>query len=789
MDERTLRVLEWHKVLEELSGCCSTELGRMRVEELKPSDDRLIIKNALEETTSARAFLDSGRQVVFGGVKDIRDIVVKAEKGLVLSGLELSAVYALISRARAIRKQLFLLEERFSPLKELVWNIREHKDLEAELDCGIGPGGEVLDGASPELGRIRSRINTLNSRLRDKLDQLIKRPEIAKYLQEPIVSLRGGRFVVPVRAEYKGQVKGIVHDQSASGATIFIEPISIVEANNDLRGAEAAEIDEIEKVLSKFSAMVGDAAADIILMLDCLSGLDFALAKGKYSQITDSAEPILAEDQRFRFEGARHPLLKGTVVPIDAYVGEGFTILVITGPNTGGKTVALKTMGLLQVMAQSGLHVPALAGCSAAVFDSVYADIGDEQSIEQSLSTFSGHMTNIVEILRKADDKSLVLLDELGAGTDPEEGAALAMAILDDLYSAGANVVATTHYKELKVFAHLKPGMRNASVEFDIESLKPTYRLSIGMPGSSNAFAIAERLGLQDGVISKAKSFVKSEDRKVEDMINSLRQEYEAAATARKDADILKRRAEESSRKLSDELSKQRSEKAEIMQKTRAEARELVKLARQEVEQIIGELKTSYTQDAQETARAARKAVESLKEFIDEIGKEGSDERTQVLETDIEGLKAGDPIEILPSGIEGVLLEIKGDKARAAVGSIRTELPISMIRKGKIKGEKKQKAVNVERQTEMGMYMAQNISVEIDLRGMKADEAIEALDKRLDDAVLAGIPMLRVIHGKGTGALRAAVRDRLLGDSSIESFRLGAEGEGGDGVTIIKFRQ
>lgn len=789
MDERTLRVLEWHKVLDELSGCCSTELGRTRVEELGPSDDRLLIKNALEETTSARFFLDSGRQVIFGGVKDIKDIAIKAEKGLVLSGTELSSVYALISRARAIRKQLFSLEDRFLPIKELVWNIREHKDLEVELEQGIGPSGEVLDGASPELGRIRSRINMLNSRLRDKLDQIIKRPEIAKYLQEPIVSLRSGRFVVPVRAEYKGQVKGIVHDQSASGATVFIEPLSIVEANNDLREAEVAEQDEVEKVLSKFSAMVGDIAEDIVLTLDCLSGLDFALAKGKYSQISDSSEPLLAEDQRFCFEGARHPLLKGTVVPIDAYVGEGFTILVITGPNTGGKTVALKTMGLLQVMAQSGLHVPALPGCTAAVFASIFADIGDEQSIEQSLSTFSGHMTNIVEILRKADDRSFVLLDELGAGTDPEEGAALAMAILDDLYSVGATVVATTHYKELKVFAHLKPGMRNASVEFDIESLKPTYKLSIGMPGSSNAFAIAERLGLQDGVITKAKSLIKSEDKKVEDMINSLRQEYEAAASARKDADILKRRAEEASRKLSDELAKQRSEKAEIMQKTRSEARELVKLARQEVEQIIGELKTGYAQNTQETARAARKAVESLKEFIDEIGGDIHDERTQALESDVEGLKAGDPIEILPSGIEGVLLEIKGDKVRAAVGSIRTEMPLSMIRKSKVKSEKKHMTVNLERQTEIGMHLAQSISVEIDLRGMKADEAIETLDKRLDEAVLAGIPMLRVIHGKGTGALRAAVRDRLTGDGNIESFRLGAEGEGGDGVTIIKFRQ
>lgn len=788
MEERTLRVLEWHKVIEELAGCCATELGRRHANSLEPGTDSILIGLSQLETSCARSFLDSGRQVLFAGVKDIGETALKAGKGLVLSGSELSSVNSLLTRSRSIKRQIAALGDEFMVLKELVWNIREHKDLEAELGISIGPEGEVLDSASSELARLRARINTLNSRLRDKLDDLIRRPEISKYLQDPIVSIRSGRFVVPVRSEYKGQVKGIVHDQSSSGATLFVEPMVIVEANNDLRVAEAAEQDEVERILSMLSAKVGETAEDIELIIDSLGRLDFALAKGKYSQIKDAAEPVMTEGMRFRFDAARHPLLKGEVVPIDAYIGEGFRTLVITGPNTGGKTVALKTMGLLQLMAQAGLHVPAAKGCTATVFGSIFADIGDEQSIEQSLSTFSGHMRNIVDILQKADDKSFVLLDELGAGTDPEEGAALAMAILDRLYANGASTVATTHYKELKVYAHLNAGMRNASVEFDVESLKPTYRLSIGMPGSSNAFAIAERLGLDGDVITKAKGLIKSEDMKVEDMINSLRKEYEVASSARKDAEILKHRAEETSRKLSDELMKIKAEKADQMKKVRSEAGDILKLARQEVERIIDDLKANSRLDLQETAKSARKAVEALKGFVEDIGGAEEAAEASILALDLTELKQGDNVEVMPSGLEGVLLELRGDRAKVAVGSVKTEVPLSMLRRGRKKEEKQTLRAHTQNYN-VARQMAQNISVEIDLRGMKADEAIDALNKRFDDAILAGIPMLRIIHGKGTGALRSAVREFLIGRANVESFRLGAEGEGGDGVTIVKFEQ
>ena len=786
LDDRTLRVLEWNKVLLELSGCCATELGRKHSEALSPYMDGLLAAEAMRETTCARSFLDSGRQLLFAGAKDIKETVIKADKGMILSGMELSYVHGLISRARAVKRQLAALDVQFAPLKELVWNIREKKELEQELQQAIGPSGEVLDSASPDLARVRVRIRSLNSRLRDRLDELVRRPEIAKYLQEPIVSLRGGRFVVPVRTEYKNSIKGIVHDQSASGATVFIEPLVIVEANNDLREAESAEEAEVERVLSALSAKVGDSADDIVLMIDSLGRLDFAIAKGKYSQIKDATEPAFSEEMRFRFEGARHPLLKGEVVPIDAYLGEGFRALVITGPNTGGKTVALKTMGLLQLMAQAGLHIPALSGSTAAVFGSIFADIGDEQSIEQSLSTFSGHLTNIVGILEKADKTSLVLLDELGAGTDPEEGAALAMAILERLYEAGASTVSTTHYKELKVFAHLNPGMRNASVEFDVESLKPTYRLMIGIPGSSNAFAIAERLGLSKGLIQKAKALVGSGDRKVEDMINSLRNEYEAAASARRDAEILKRRAEESASKLGEELAKVKSEKADALAKARSEAREIVSFSKREMEKTIAELKQKGASDG-ETIKQARKTAEALRELIDEA--DGGDEQDDALsEEAVADLKPGDEVEVLPSRLAGTLLEIIGGKAKVAVGSVRTELPISRIRKARPKKPEK-RTLPEARHSQIGRQMAQNISIELDLRGMKVEEALESLDRKLDDAILAGVPMLRIIHGKGTGALRAAVKDRLEGNGNIESFRLGAEGEGGDGVTIIKFAQ
>lgn len=789
MDARTLRVLEWEKVVEGLSLHCSTELGRQEALLIAPSDDRLIIEEAMSETTASRNFVDSGRQVIFGGVKDIRESVIKAGKGLILSGLELSSVNELVARARSIKKQIWSLDGQYEALKGLVWNIREHKELEQQLTMSISPAGEVLDSASPELAGLRSRISTLSSRLRDKLDDLVRRPDIAKYLQEPIVSIRAGRFVVPVRSEFKSQVKGIVHDQSSSGATLFIEPMSVVEANNDLKEAESAESEEVERLLALLSAKVADASEDIVMMVGCLARLDFVLAKGKYSQAMGMTEPALTDEPRFRYDAARHPLLKGDVVPIDAYLGEGFSTLVITGPNTGGKTVALKTMGLLQLMAQAGLHVPADKGCAASVFQGIFADIGDEQSIEQSLSTFSGHLRNIVDILSKAGERSLVLLDELGAGTDPEEGAALAMSILDRLFKCGACTIATTHYKELKVYAHLNAGMRNASVEFDLESLKPTYKLTIGMPGSSNAFAIAERLGLDKSVIERAKGLVGSGDRKVEDMINSLRGEYEAAALARKDAEILRRRAEESSRKLSEELAKVRSERAEVLRSTRAEARELVRLAREETESIIDTLRKGGSASFEEAAKTARKSVESLKSFVEDEVKEESAAHDELTKEDISKLKPGDPIELLPSGMAGVLLELKGDKARAAVGSIKTEIPISMIRRGKAASSEKTIVRQPERQTQIGLSIAQNISVELDLRGLRADEAMDALEKRLDEALLAGIPMLRIIHGKGTGALRAAVRERLSCATGVESFRLGAEGEGGDGVTIVKFQQ
>ena len=778
MDARTLRVLEWSKVLTELAECCATELGRNHVADMLPFTDRLLAQEALKETSCARLFLDSSRQVLFGGVKDVRATAVKADKGLILSGMELSDVHGLVSRARAVKRQFTALEDQFEALKELVWNIREHKDLENELAQSIGSGGEVLDSASSELARLRSRITSLNSRLRDKLDDLVRRPEIAKYLQEPIVSLRGGRFVVPVRAEYKNQIKGIIHDQSASGATLFIEPLSIVEANNDLREAEAKEEAEVEKVLARLSGLVGDASADITLMVDCLGRLDYALAKGKYSQIKDASAPVFADDMRFRFEAARHPLLKGEVVPIDAYLGEGFRALVITGPNTGGKTVALKTMGLLQLMAQAGLHIPAEAGSTAAVFGSIYADIGDEQSIEQSLSTFSGHLRNIVDILSKADGDSLVLLDELGAGTDPEEGAALAMAILERLFALGSATVSTTHYKELKVFAHLNAGMRNASVEFDVESLKPTYRLMIGIPGSSNAFAIAERLGLDSDLIMKAKSLVGTGDRKVEDMINSLRTEYESAASARRDAEILKRRAEESSRKLAEELSKFKSDRADALIKAKAEARDLVSFVRKEVEKTIGELKQNGLAAVADSARDARKAVEALRGIVDEA--EGSEtEPEEFIKDDFSTpLVPGDDIEVLPSGLSGTLLEISGNRAKVAVGSIRTELPISRIRRARAKKKEMRAMPEASRHSEIGRQLAQNISIELNLRGMKVDEAFEALDKRMDEAILAGIPMLRIIHGKGTGALRAAVRDRLTGNGNIRILQAGSRRRG-----------
>lgn len=836
MDDRSLRVLEYHKVRSMLEECASCELGRERARQLTPIANLAIVEELQQATTEARSVLDMGKQLPLGGMRDVRSSVERAIRGATLSANELLDILSTIMASRRLKKSLSGLGPEYPILSDAAGNIDTFSELEQVMSRAISESGEVMDSASPALRSIRSRIRSLNAKVRDNLDSIIRSPQWSRLLQDPIVSIRNGRFVVPVRAEMRSQVPGIVHDQSASGATVFIEPMPVVELNNELRQAISQEEAEVDRVLAELSAKVGYAGERLRMTLDAIGYVDFLKAKGTLSQKMGASMPQLNNDGYVNLIAARHPLLKGDVVPIDAYLGKSFTTLVITGPNTGGKTVTLKTIGLITLMAQSGLHIPAESGSDVAVFGKIYADIGDEQSIEQSLSTFSSHMTHIVSIMGRVDVESLVLLDELGAGTDPQEGAALAMAILETLHSIGARTVATTHYSELKVFAHTTEGLINASVEFDVETLRPTYRLSIGVPGSSNAFAIAERLGLPGDVLVRARSLVGTGGQRMEMMISNLRQEHDRAEVARSDAEKLRSRYLRLKDEYEEQTRRLRSERSEIMKKARAEAEAIVQEARKESERIIAQLRAIRTEQEQvagrliqertalessvsglsdipsdlsreralldEGIRTARRDVEALREVTREltaVAPASDEETTAVLDAYEKGwddrIEPGDDVEVMALGQRGVVLEQLGpDEYMIGIGPMRVNVNKGSIKKLRPSGtvesvsaSRKQQARREWGSVRFETAKASTIGTELDLRGMRVEDALLAVDKYLDDAVLAGLQRARIIHGKGTGALRDAVGDQLRGDPRIASFRFGAVGEGGDGVTVVSF--
>ncbi|MEA4882501.1 MAG: endonuclease MutS2 [Clostridia bacterium] len=823
MDERSLRVLEYEKVKVMLEECMACGLGKQRARELLPLAERAMIDEMQSETTEARAVLDLGKQIPLGGIRDIREDVERAIRGATLTGGQLLEVESTISSSRRLKKSLAELGPDYPILVDAAAGIETFGDLEHAIGAAISDSGDVLDSASSALRSIRLKIRNLNSKVRETLDSIVRSPEWGKLLQDPVVSIRNGRFVVPIRSEMRGQVSGIVHDQSASGATVFMEPMSVLELNNDLRQAIAEEEAEIERILADLSSRVAAMGDRFTRTLEAVGRIDFMVGRGKLSQNMDGVRPEINEEGVISFVGARHPLLRGDVVPIDPYLGKTFNTLVITGPNTGGKTVTLKTIGLLTLMAQSGLHIPAEPGSEAAVFEQVFADIGDEQSIEQSLSTFSSHLTHIVDILGRVEGSSLVLLDELGAGTDPQEGAALAMSILERLHAAGARTVATTHYSELKVFAHTTEGMSNASVEFNVETLRPTYRLSIGVPGSSNAFAIAERLGLPGDIIGSARSHVGASGQRVEEMITTLKEEHDRAAAARSDAEGLRSRYLQLKDKYEEQMRKLQLEKAEIARKARAEADSVVQYARREAEQIIAQIRAVQTErasaiaaagsgssraDLDEAIRASRRDLDALRDIGRELspGNEGgiaTSSSDEALSAEAEGawdestrIQPGDEVEIISLGQRGVVLDASGqDEFVVAMGPMRVNVARASLRRAKpLPRARGERGAGLPREPVGGVAMleidrARTISSELDLRGMRVDEALDAVDKYLDDAVLSGIPRARVIHGKGTGALREAVRSQLAGDRRAVSIRSGEAGEGGDGVTVVSFQR
>ncbi|MCL6635284.1 MAG: endonuclease MutS2 [Peptococcaceae bacterium] len=785
MDRNTLRRLEFHKILEQLSAFAGSGLGKERALALEPAADPLLIQRMQAETTEGRELFRLEPAAELGGWRDIRVPLVKLERGAVLEPEELLAVGQTMAACRQIKKFFAGRTETYPLLGEITSVLFGLPALEQRIIDSILPGGEVADRASDTLARIRRQIGRAQSEIKDHLESLIRSPHYQKYLQDPLVTIREGRYVVPVKVEHRAQVPGIVHDQSASGATLFIEPMPVVEKNNELRRLIAAEKQEVALVLAGLSAAVAEHAGALRSTMEALGELDFILARARYSLQLDAVAPVLEGGARLDLKKARHPLLQGEVVPVSLTLGHDFDTLVITGPNTGGKTVTLKTAGLIVLMAQAGLHIPAAEGSGLGIFRQVFADIGDEQSIEQSLSTFSSHLTNIVDILRRAGKDSLVLLDELGAGTDPAEGAALARAILEKLHAAGAKTVATTHYSELKSFAFAAARVENASVEFDAVTLRPTYRLLVGRPGRSNAFEIARRLGLPEGIVERARSFLTEDQVRVEDLLLALEKarqeaeaEREAAAALRAEADQLRRTYEERERELAG-----RTEA--ILAKAQEEAEKLVRAARTEAEAAIRELREKLSADAARTRETAiQEARLRLKQMQERAARAVKRKKPAGEVPDV--LRPGEEVFLPRYNQKGYVIQVPdgGGEVQVQVGVLKLNVPAAELRKvdepKKASGDSHVGAVLMEK--------AKQISTELDLRGLYAEEAVQEVEKYLDDAYLAGLPRVYLIHGKGTGSLRAAIHRQLAGHNRVKSYRLGEHGEGGYGVTVVELK-
>mgnify|MGYP000917345568 CR=1 FL=1 len=792
MNERTLRVLEFAKIKELLLAQASSSLGREKIEELEPLVDAASILQALQETTEARAIYRT-EDFPLKGLIDVRASLRRATLGAMLQPTDLLEVASLCVCSRRAHGFFREKTEQYPLLSSYGQQLVPCRELELAIDDAISEFGEVKDSASSNLRKIRNDIRTLQGRLKQRLEAMVRSPAMQKFLQEPIVTLRNDRYVLPVRLEYRNQVPGIIHDQSASGSTLFIEPMSAVEISNDLRRKTAEEEQEVERILGELSQEV-QAVGDMLRQnLSLLAQLDLAMAKGKLSYLQKAVQPMINEDGYLNLKNARHPLLSAeTVVPSSVYLGKEFNALLITGPNTGGKTVTLKTVGLLALMAQAGLHIPADEGSELAVFQTIFADIGDEQSIEQSLSTFSSHMINIIDITERADYSSLVLLDELGAGTDPTEGAALAMSIIDYLSGLGCRLLATTHYSELKAYAYQTEGVQNASVEFDVETLRPTYRLMIGLPGKSNAFEIARRLGLAEHLIDHARNYLTGEQLRLEDLLNQLeasRVETRAEQTA---AHVLRREAETKAEELGQRLEQLKQEEGKILERAKQEARTIIQSYRQEMEQTLAELKAALEQvqtgkahEASQVAEAARQKLRSLQaETAPSIASTRHLQKARIA-TDRD-FKAGDEVLVKHLGQKGQLLDdpTEGGEVQVQLGALRLACRLEQLEKLMVSKPQANQAgfnlVNLGRNS---------VPLELDLRGQTVDEALLRIDKYLDDASMAGLSSVSIIHGKGTGVLRNGVRDFISTHQHVLSYRLGGPGEGGTGVTVVELRR
>ena len=792
MNDKTLRVLEYHKIIEKVAEKAESELGKEMVRNIRPSTDINEVQYLQNETEEALKLLIKKGSPPLYGIQDISRELKMAEIGGVLTPGGLLRVSDSLRVARGLKNYLKEARDQgvtdYPILQELIDSLRVFKEIEDEINNAIIGEEEISDNASPTLRNIRRQIINKNESIRNKLNSIISSQQYAKYLQDSIVTVREGRYVVPIKAENKRFFQGIVHDQSASGATLFIEPMAVVELNNELRELEMKEREEIERILRELTSLVADKVEHIRHNLKTLKRIDYIFAKGKYALEINGIKPILNREGYINIKKGRHPLLDPKkVVPIDVYIGKDFNTLVITGPNTGGKTVTLKTVGLLTIMAQSGLHIPAEFNSEIGVFDKVFADIGDEQSIEQSLSTFSSHMKNIVGILEEVGPNSLVLFDELGAGTDPTEGAALAMAILDHLLNMDIRTIATTHYSQLKIYALTTDRVKNASVEFDVETLSPTYRLLIGVPGKSNAFEISKKLGLQSYIIEYAKSLVSRENVEFEDVLQAIDRDRRVIEESKQEAEKLKEEVRRLKEELELEKEKIKSSREKIITQAREEARRILRSAKEESEGIIKELRNISSEIERDKLIRIQDMQEKMRKNLDEVESQLSGDILNVkANKEIKNLKVGETVEVLSLKQTGTVLELPDEEGNVLVqiGIMKVKVNKSTLRRADQAEEEKAKT----RTSKMIRSKSSHVKNEIDLRGKTLDEALLELDKYIDDAYLAGLTEAYIIHGKGTGVLREGIKSYLKGHKHIKSYRTGNYNEGGTGVTVIELK-
>ncbi len=804
MDSKTLNVLEYPKVKERLAGFCAFSASMELARALEPTSSFELARAWLQETSEARKLL----AIVDTGVRaahDIRPHADLAARGGVLDPHALLDVKSTLISCRELKKTFERKEAEYPRLFNIALGLPPTFGLVDAISRILSDRGEVLDSASPKLAEIRRSLKIAQDRLMSRLQKYVTDAKTVSMLQEPIITQRDGRYVIPLRAEFKGRIKSIVHDQSSSGATLFVEPLPIVEANNEIRELQLAERNEERRILAEVSGQVGEHAAEIKHGIENLAYLDLVFAKAKYADALRANEPFLSEqlsvtskqpgngqsqivNRKLKIEliRARHPLLDPeTVVPIDIDPREGTRAIVITGPNTGGKTVSLKTVGLLALMAQSGLHIPAQSGSQLPCFHSIWADIGDEQSIEQSLSTFSGHITNIIRILKKIDHRSLVIFDELGSGTDPQEGAALARAILSHLLQVGAMTLIATHYPELKTFAHGTEGVVNASLEFDIETLRPTYKLTLGLPGRSNALLIAQKLGLPQSIIDAAKAEINPLDLRADKLLDDIRKERNRASREREKLEKARAKLEAQALELQKRLDKIEDERREVLAKARAEGELEVAVLKKNIESLKSQLKK-----ASQPLQAIKAIEEKMQKMEDKVEtpveRKVSGEQYSVFGD----LKLGEKVLVATLNAEGIITALGESDAEVQIGTLRVRARLADLRKksGEAVASNQPPVTSHQPAGKVSSPSAKSPGMEVDLRGLMSDEALDKLERYLEQAFLWGLPFVRIIHGKGTGRLRQAVREALRGHEYIKSFEEGGDKEGGEGVTVAKLK-